>query len=248
MYRQAYRSIQAEDNAQGWGALLAVLAAGGAAWLTWSHTGTPVPTLAAALVAAAVGYAIGYKFALFFQILLGVAVIGFGVLVFIGYQVNKKAEEQAVFDPHSLSTTLLWLKAEGQKVAEVDQKKNEVLSKEALEGLSRKLAGVEGTQVCWEAPVESVRPSAVTLQSSALQSSASSVTLRCEVIADKQYPATAQAEPAAPGVLPVTPEQGRRLAAGHPVAFSGRILACKAERSVESLVITLRVAEARVAD
>ncbi len=241
--RQAYQGLQIEGNAQSWGFWLGVIAAVVATCFTWHFTANTAVTIAASVVALAVGAYVGYRFALVLTGLLVLALLVGGVLLFVHYQKAKQAQEEAVFDPNSLETTVLWLQARNQKVREVDQKNNQVLSKEALEGVNRELARAEGAEVKWQALVESVGPDAVTLQGPSV---ASGLSLTFEMTTETARPA-GQAG-ARPLVLPITPERGRNLARGQAVQFTGRVLVCRAERSGGGLTFTLVVAEARLAE
>jgi hypothetical protein len=241
--REAYQGVQIEGNAQGWGFWLGVIAAAVATWFTWHFTANTAVTIVASVVALAVGAYVGYRFALVLTGLLVLALLVGGVLLFVHYQKAKQAQEEAVFDPNSLETTVLWLQARNQKVREIDQKNNQLLSKEALEEVNRELARAEGARVKWQAVVESVSPNAVTLQG---PSTASGLSLTFVLTTDKARPAAPAG--ARPLVLPITPERGRGLARGQAVPFTGRVLACRAERSSGGLTFTLVVAEARLAD
>jgi hypothetical protein len=189
------------------------------------------------------GGLIGYKFAIVLTVLLALSILVGGVLLFIGYQEVKKAQQNAVFDAKSLSTTLLWLEAEGGKVTEVDAKKNEVMSKEAMEKLSRTLAGAEAKQVQWQVTVGSVTPAAVTVQSPSL---GSGYPLTFGLVAARSSSDAAEQPDGL--VLPITAEQSRKLIAGQPITITGRVRTCYAKRSGANLAFTLVVSEARVVD
>jgi hypothetical protein len=135
------------------------------------------------------------------------------------------------------------MEVQGGKVTEEDANKNEVLSKEAMEKLSRTLAGAEGKQVQWQATVESVAPAAVTLQSPSLRSG---YPLTFGLVAAKPSPEAAEQPQGL--VLPITAEQSRKLVAGQPITFTGRVRTCRAERSGANLAFTLVVSEAGVVD
>lgn len=239
--RQAYRDFQYEEIAQWWGGLLAVSAAAAAAWYTWASLHNPLVTLLATIVALPLGYCIGHKLSVFLSAVLALVVVTVAVFVFINHQTAQKTEKEAAFDPKSLPTTLLWLKGKGQKVTESDQKNNEVLAREALDQLNRELAQVEGTQIQWEAQVQSVSPDAVILQVTT-----EPMTVKLALTAGKEFPA--QADSTDLRALPITPEQSRQLVSGQTVTFTGRLLVCRAERSGASLVYTLRVVEARIVE
>jgi hypothetical protein len=241
--REAYGGFQEERIAQWWAFWVAVIAAAAAAYFSWQWFGNPIVTIAASIVAFCVGGVIGYKCAALLSILLVIALLVGGVLLYIGHETLEDAKKKAVFDPKSLSATLLWMESQGEKVMEVDAKKNEILSKEARQELSRTLARAEGNQVQWQAKVASVAPAAVTLQGPSMGPGCA---LTFKVIAAGQLPA-GPAQPGGP-VLPVTTEQSRRLVAGQTITFTGRVLTCRAERSGTNLAFTLVVSEARVVD
>jgi hypothetical protein len=245
--RETVRGFQEEGNAQGWAFWIAAAAAIAAAYFTWHWFGNLFVSIGAGVVAFCVGAWFGYKFAKLLTALLVLTVVVFGLLVFLGWQHQKKTEEEArknaAFDPKSLTTTLLWMEVQGQKVTEVDGKKNEVLSKEAFEELGRTLARAEGAQVEWQATVASVNPDSVALNGPSIGSGHS---LRFEVVAGTRDPQAAQQPQGL--ALPITPEQSRRLAAGQTITFTGRVQACRAERAAGGLAFTLIVSEARVVD
>jgi hypothetical protein len=217
--------------------------AAAAAYFSWHQYHNPLLTIGASVVAFCLGGLIGYKFAIVFTALLGVAIIAFAVLIYLGSEMGKKAREDAAFDPKSLSTTLLWMEAQGGKVTEVEAKKNEVMSKDALEAANRTLAGAEGKQVQWQSTVESVSPTTVTLQRPSMGSGYS---FTFDLVAAKASPEGA--EPPHGLALPITAEQSRKLTAGQTINFTGRVRTCRADRSGGNLAFALVVSEARVAD
>jgi hypothetical protein len=249
--RHAFRGFQDERLAQWWGFWIGVVAAGAAAYFSWHWASNPTITIGAAVVAFCVGGWIGYKCAWLLTVLLGLAILVAGVLIFINYQQENKPQEDgvknAVFDPHSLDTTLHWMTVQGSKVTEADAKQNEVLSKEALEALSRTLATAEGNPVQWQATVASVGPAAVTVQSPSL---GSGYALTFQLVALRRVTSDPEQRPGL--VLPISPEQSRNLIAGQMISFTGRVSACRVERasgtSGNNLAFTLVVSEARVVD
>jgi hypothetical protein len=200
-------------------------------------------------VAAGLGYLIGHKCGPLLNVLFVLGLVLFyglsmsGTLPDLGG--NKKAAEEmknAAFDAKSLDKTLLWLEAEGVKVTEIDKKKNEVLSQEAFKELTDKLAKVVGSEVQWQAKVKSVNSKTVVLEDRSL---GSGLALKFEVIAAGAALKATQDDPFA---LPITVEQSRKLGAGDVVQFFGRIFACRAERTGDSLTFTLTVSEAKLVE